>query len=339
MKRLRVLALGVLLAACSKKPVPAATGSPAVKYTPIEKNVLWVSEIPSHYKSANGYGLWSQIYSGLGSNGVGSDKDPAKSYDATLTVACSERICGKFDNGDDGWTFTLRFAVTPKGASAPTLDFTVEAGSLKMEYVSKKMPVRVVAMDHLMNDERTKLAPALIAAALGVKVAVPDVLKGCLKAATRETAVAALKAGGWAPASEAEKAAWAIGTGDKAAIAATGDAAVDAAMSVLSGSFPRSDDVALLAPVLAEVRTPRAGEAQAKVLTAMVDGKTLALAPGSLLLLVRALEHDGAADALPALEKITAGKASTFYDELKTQEVRDAATKTASAIRARTGGK
>ncbi|MEK7469613.1 MAG: hypothetical protein AAB074_19745 [Planctomycetota bacterium] len=336
MKRVWALGLVLVVAACSRKPaIPAGTGNPVVNLPPVEKNVLFASEIPGHYKGVSGYGLWSQIYSGLRSNAVGSDKDPAKSYDATLTVECSERVCGKFDNGDDGWTFTLRFSVTPKGASGPTLDFTVEAGSLKMEYVSKRMSVRVVAMDHLMNDERTKLAPALVAATLGVKGAVPEVLKGCLRSKTRETAVVALKAGGWTPSSGAEKAAWAIGTGDRPAIEAAGDAAIDAAMTVLGASFPTSDDVAWLTPVLAEIRTPRAGEAQAQLLTAMVDGKTLAIAPGAPLLLIRALEHDGGAEALPALDKITAGTASTFYAEFKTQETKDAAAKAASAIRAR----
>lgn len=339
MKAARWAVLCFALAACSKKPPPAPSGNPRVELPPAEKQVLWVGEIPAHYKDAGGYSFRSQLRNGLQAVAIGLEDDLSRPHDATLTVDCSERTIGKFDNGEDAWMFTVRFRVATGSPASPILDFSVEAGSLKMEYVSKKVPVRKAAMDHLMDDPRIRIAPALVAAALGVKAGSSEAIKACLKCATREPALAALKAGGWSPSTEAEKAAWAIGTGDRAAVAAAGDAAVDAAMSVLSGVLPASDDVAWLVPLLASVKGPRAAEAQARVLGAMLDRKILADLPDAQLALLEALERNGASDALAFLDRIVAGEIPSHLHGLAAPPARDAAARAAAAIRSRADGK
>lgn len=329
----------LVLAACSRKPAPAASGNPPVNLPPAEKTVLWVGEIPSHYTNAGGYSFRSQLRSGLRGVAVDIEDDAAKPHDAVLNVECSERTCGKFDNGEDGWTFTVRFRVTPRGAAHPLFECTVEAGSLKMEYVSKKLPVRKVAMDHLMNDPLTKLAPALVASALGVKAGSTEALEGCLKCVTRGPALAALRAGGWTPSTPSERGKWAVGTGDPAAVAASGDAAVDAAMSVLTGVLPASDDVEYLVPLVASAAGARAAEAQARVLAAMLERRILADAPAAQLALLAGLERNGTGDALASLDRIATGAVPAHLHGLQSEPARDAASKAAAAIRGRSAEK
>ena len=71
----------------------------------------------------------------------------------------------------------------------------------------------------------------------------------------------------------------------------------------------------------------------------MIDRKILADAPAAQLALLEALERNGAADALPSLDKIVAGDVPSFLRGLQSQPARDAAAKAAAAIRSRSGKK
>ncbi|MCE9583960.1 MAG: hypothetical protein K8T20_15865 [Planctomycetes bacterium] len=330
-----VVAVLLLMAGCGKRPLPVLPPTtPAVVAPPVEKRVLVVSDIAAGYRDSNGYALSSRLTSGLRMLGVESVEDPAAAHDAALTLKMVETPGAMYDNGQQGINCELQASLVIPGRAAP-LDFGFKGGSLSMEYINKRESVALRGRQHMADEKRSDALPALVAAALGIRIGSEALAKAAVFPETRDYAMAGMKAMGWKAATPVEERCLAIATGDLAVLKRDPGAAAGIIAEVLDRSFPPPEEFIRLVRLLGELPDAKSAGWLADRLH-----KNLKVGWGTaaqLIPVVESLGKVGGEESLADLDAGAGGKVEDKTSALADPSLQKPAEAAAAAIRKRLG--